>query len=342
VPSLRFFTSCWRQVETFGVIRDVIPFRLMGASRDHIVVASDSGKVVILLFEKGAFERVHEETYGKTGLRRVVPGDWLAGDPRGRAFMLGAVEKSKLVYILNRDADKRLTISSPLEAHKSHTVCVAAAGLDVGYENPAFAVLEADYEGDRARVLTQYVLDMGLNHIVRRSSHPVNPLAHRLCPVPGGADGPSGVLVCAPGQLTWMSCPPDERTPVREVTVAFPARPGAPGDSMVVAWTAHRQKTKFFLLLQVEEGDVFKLTLQFEPNIGETPKKKKKKKKNCWFCFFFLVDRRSFFFFVGKVLRELRSFILTRWSLRLQCACCETAFCFVPDPTADFISLQQW
>ncbi len=125
-------------METFGRIRDVIPFRLMGASRDHLVVASDSGKVVILLFDaaKGAFERVHEETYGKTGLRRVVPGQWLAADPRGRAFMIGAVERAKLVYILNRDADKRLTISSPLEAHKSHTVVWDAAGLDVGYENP--------------------------------------------------------------------------------------------------------------------------------------------------------------------------------------------------------------
>ncbi len=131
----------------------------------------------------------------------------------------------------------------------------------MGYENPTFAVLEADYEGDRSRVLTQYVLDMGLNHIVRKSSHPVNPAAHKLCSVPGGSDGPSGVVVCSPGQITWTSCPPDERTPVREVTVAFPTRDGAMGDSMVVAWAAHRHRSKFFLLLQVEEGDVFKLTL---------------------------------------------------------------------------------
>jgi splicing factor 3B subunit 3 len=273
------------QIETFGVIRDVIPFRLMGASRDHIVVASDSGKVVILLFDpikvdilssvvslvkteslflKKGFERVHEETYGKTGLRRLVPGSWLACDPRGRAFMIGGIEKAKLVYILNRDADKRLTISSPLEAHKSHTVVFDAVGIDVGYENPTFAVLEADYEGDKSRVMTQYVLDMGLNHIVRKHSHPVNPEAHKLCTVPGGADGPSGVLVCSPGQVTWTSCPPDERTPVKEVTAAFPAREGSTGESMVVAWTAHRHKSKFFLLLQVEEGDVFKLTLTFD------------------------------------------------------------------------------
>ena len=58
----------------------------------------------------------------------------------------GAVEKQKLVYILNRDAAARLTISSPLEAHKSHTLVYDVVGVDVGFENPMFACLELDYE----------------------------------------------------------------------------------------------------------------------------------------------------------------------------------------------------
>ena len=61
-------------------------------------------------------------------------------------LILGAVEKQKLVYILNRDASARLTISSPLEAHKSHTLVYHIVGLDVGFENPMFACLEMDYE----------------------------------------------------------------------------------------------------------------------------------------------------------------------------------------------------
>lgn len=32
----------------------------------------------------------------------MVPGQYLATDPKGRAVMIGAMEKSKLVYILNR------------------------------------------------------------------------------------------------------------------------------------------------------------------------------------------------------------------------------------------------
>jgi splicing factor 3B subunit 3 len=41
--------------------------------------------------QKRAFERIHQETYGKTGCRRVVPGQYLAVDPKGRAVLIGAV-----------------------------------------------------------------------------------------------------------------------------------------------------------------------------------------------------------------------------------------------------------
>ncbi len=47
---------------------------------------------------------------------------------------------------MNRDASARLTISSPLEAHKGHTVVFHAVGVDVGFENPMFACIELDYE----------------------------------------------------------------------------------------------------------------------------------------------------------------------------------------------------
>ena len=48
--------------------------------------------------------------------------------------MVGAIEKQKLVYILNRDGAARLTISSPLEAHKSSTLTFDLIGVDVGFD----------------------------------------------------------------------------------------------------------------------------------------------------------------------------------------------------------------
>ena len=74
-----------------------------------------------------------------------MPGEFLAADPKGRAIMIGAAEKQKFVYILNRDNQNQLTISSPLDAHKPHMLTLAMVGVDVGIENPQFACLEIDY-----------------------------------------------------------------------------------------------------------------------------------------------------------------------------------------------------
>ncbi|KAG5239786.1 splicing factor [Salix suchowensis] len=133
---------------------------------------------------------------------------YLAVDPKGRAVMIGACEKQKLVYVLNRDTVARLTISSPLEAHKSHTICYSVCGVDCGFDNPIFAAIELDYsEADQdstgqaaseaQKNLTFYELDLGLNHVSRKWSEQVDNGANMLVTVPGGGDGPSGILVCA-------------------------------------------------------------------------------------------------------------------------------------------------
>lgn len=101
------------------------------------------------------------------------------------------MEKQKFVYIMNRDAAARLTISSPLEAHKGHNIVFHMIGVDVGFDNPMFACLELDYEeadndhtGEAAQqaqqVLTYYELDLGLNHVVRKYSEPLEEFANLL------------------------------------------------------------------------------------------------------------------------------------------------------------------
>lgn len=52
----------------------------------------------------------------------VVVVQWIAADPKGRAVMIGAVEKQKLVYIFNRDASANLTISYVLSTGAALTV----------------------------------------------------------------------------------------------------------------------------------------------------------------------------------------------------------------------------
>ena len=65
-----------------------------------------------------------------------------------RALLVAAPEKAKFVYTLSRDGAAKLAVSSPLEAHRARTLCFDAVGLDVGFENPAFACLEVDVPDD--------------------------------------------------------------------------------------------------------------------------------------------------------------------------------------------------
>ncbi|KAG2730115.1 hypothetical protein I3843_01G272800 [Carya illinoinensis] len=260
-------------VEIFGAIRSLAQFRLTGSQKDYIVVGSDSGRIVILDYnkEKNVFDKIHQETFGKSGCRRIVPGQYLATDPKGRAVMIGACEKQKLVYVLNRDTAARLTISSPLEAHKSHTIVYSICGVDCGFDNPIFASIELDYsEADQdstgqaaseaQKHLTFYELDLGLNHVSRKWSEPVDNGANLLVTVPGGGDGPSGVLVCAENFVIYKN----QGHP--DVRAVIPRRADLPAERgvLIVSAAMHKQKAMFFFLLQTEYGDIFKVTLDHD------------------------------------------------------------------------------
>lgn len=259
--------------EIFGAIRSLAQFRLTGSQKDYVVVGSDSGRIVILEYNpsRNVFDKIHQETFGKSGCRRIVPGQYLAVDPKGRAVMIGACEKQKLVYVLNRDTAARLTISSPLEAHKSHTIVYSICGIDCGFDNPIFAAIELDYsEADQdstgqaaseaQKNLTFYELDLGLNHVSRKWSEPVDNGANMLVTVPGGGDGPSGVLVCAENFVIYKN----QGQP--DVRAVIPRRADLPAERgvLIVSAATHRQKTLFFFLLQTEYGDIFKVTLEHD------------------------------------------------------------------------------
>lgn len=286
-------------VEVFGIVRSLTAFRLTGGSKgkstrcdaihfiplntrllsDYGVIGSDSGRIIILEYNtsKNVLEKIHQETFGKSGCRRIVPGQYLATDPKGRAVMIGAIEKQKLVYILNRDAEARLTISSPLEAHKSYNLCYHIVGVDVGFENPMFACLEIDYEesdqdptGETAQktqqTLTFYELDLGLNHVVRKYSEPLDEHANFLISVPGGNDGPSGVLICSENYITYKNLGDqhDIRCPIprRRNDLDDPER-----GMIFICSATHRTKSMFFFLVQTEQGDIFKVTLEMEDDV---------------------------------------------------------------------------
>jgi len=255
-----------------------------GANRlaDYAIIGSDSGRITIIEYlpAQNRLNRVHLETFGKSGVRRVIPGQYLSVDPKGRACLIASAEKNKLVYVLNRNAQAELTISSPLEAHKAQTIVFAMIGLDVGYENPIFAALEVDY-GDSdedptgqaydtiEKQLVYYELDLGLNHVVRKWTDTVDRTANLLFQVPGGADGPSGVIVCAEDNISYRHNNQDA------LRVPIPRRRGATEDPdrkrHIVCGVTHKMKGMFFLLLQTEDGDLFKLTMDLAKDDNDKP-----------------------------------------------------------------------
>ena len=55
---------------TFSIVRRISTCRIPGTPADLILVASDSGRITVLKYdsEKNRFERIHLETFGKSGI----------------------------------------------------------------------------------------------------------------------------------------------------------------------------------------------------------------------------------------------------------------------------------
>lgn len=230
-----------------------------------------------------SFKTIHFETFGKSGVRRVVPGQYLAADPKGRAIMMAAPEKNKLVYILTRSGQSDVAISSPLEAHKPQTLVFCLISLDVGYDNPMFATLEVDYSaaevdpsgeavGELQKELVYYELDLGLNHIVRKWSEPVDRTANLLFRVPRGDKGPGGVLCCGQDSITYRRMY-NESSDVRRL--AIPRRDGVTENPnrkrIIISGDLYTPaNSDSFFLLQTEDGDVFKVMIETVDRVVET------------------------------------------------------------------------
>ena len=130
-PEIGKLTKSSTSQNTFSRIRALAPFRLTGSgTKDQIIVGTDSGCITVLEYnpKTRGFDVVLQQTFGRSGMRRLVPGEYLATDPRGRAIMIGSIEKQKFVYIFNRDAEANLVMSSPLEAHKGQTLLRCRGG----------------------------------------------------------------------------------------------------------------------------------------------------------------------------------------------------------------------
>ncbi|KAL7443975.1 hypothetical protein ACHAXH_009885 [Discostella pseudostelligera] len=323
------------RIETRSTLRTLHALRVSGSKRDVLVVGSDSGCFSILDFEPTTTTSsatpgsttakltplssmiLHSSPFGKVGIRRDTPGQYLGIDPRGRACMIASIEKRKLVYVIHRDTSGKISCASPLEAHRPRTFVYDVVGVDNGYDNPIFACLEVQYEEYEDMVLVEkkrkkeeededmknaaksevkedvpvgqygdgytkqlayYELDLGLNHVSRRWAVTTHRTACCLAALPGGADGPGGVLVGGENYIEYlhegMVPPPipngddgddgSAKVTPKSMICAVPRRELHPSNKgiLITSLSVLKQKKgKFFALAQSELGDIYKVTL---------------------------------------------------------------------------------
>ena len=81
-----------------------------------------------------------------------------------------------------------------------------------------------------------------------------------LISIPGGDDGPGGVLICAENKIIYQNYDADSD----EIIAPIPRRMGDDSEGiLIVSAATHKQKDLFFFLVQSELGDIYKVTLAY-------------------------------------------------------------------------------
>lgn len=210
---------------SFGIIQNIGKLNPFG-DKDYLVITSDSGVLVVAEFKNSTFVPIIQEPYGKNGLRRIIPGEYL--DVTDSAILITAIDQKKFVYRVHKD-DDGILLSSPLIS--SSKVTVNTCALDTGYENPIFASIEINKEFH----LVHYELDRGLNHIIKRTEE-LPESANLLIPLIGG-----GLIVGCDG---FVLCN-NERFDTGHVFINY---------------VVH----KSFILVQNTKGELYKITMPFK------------------------------------------------------------------------------
>lgn len=252
------------QQPVFSIIQAIDKIRLAGAHKDYLVVTSDSGKLVILDYdtEKLQFIPLFQEPHSKNGLRRTTPGEFLCVDPHNRAILIGAIERNKLVYKVQSNEEGKLELSSPLESFSKQTLTLKMCALDTGFENPIFAAIECDYGASQRGteeptiLLNFYELDQGLNHVVKhKSSDRIPDSFSHLIPLP---DFIGGLLICCSSFIIYA------HPTKRKLYLPIPIRSNTE-ETIIVNHVIHKlKKNNFFILLQSQLGDCFKITIDYD------------------------------------------------------------------------------
>ena len=289
----------------FGKVTSLETFRIENVRRNYLVLTSDSGNLTILnIVRKGPkkckLNVLVNEPISRSGIRRLSPISYCKVDSKSRCIMLSAVEKFKCVYTLNTTRDNTsgingsITVSSPIEATRSNFITLQLVACPGTYvDNPHFASIELEMQQYGSPSTHQpchlifYMLDLNLNHLVKRADYLIDTTASFLLELPdlrkygvltdlNGAGDDNGMELTNPFVL--IGC--QNHILIRDLNGYYNLKVNIPkrlqgkeahndgNDKLtIISGTVQAMKKDFFVLLQSNKGDIFKLRIR--PNADD-------------------------------------------------------------------------
>lgn len=265
-------------VPVFATITAMETLNMDSSMCSFLALTSDAGNLTLTKFMRASNDRVFLQTIlnqplTRTGLRRLSPIAYLQVDTHGRCLFLSAIERNKLCFVANQVGKDGVCVQDPLEAVVPQALTLDMAVCDVRYDNPCFASLELRSDHH----LVFYILDLGLNHIVKRADYKIDDSANFLIGLP---DLSKFNINCHIETDTGESnvSPYDEINPfvligfenfllIKDmhgyfnIKVMLPRRKDKSEPTTIISYAIQTLKKDFFVLLQSNWGDLFKLKI---------------------------------------------------------------------------------
>ncbi|CCK71092.1 U2 snRNP complex subunit RSE1 KNAG_0G00350 [Huiozyma naganishii CBS 8797] len=275
----------------FASIKTIAAWIPVGATpRDVLLVTSDAGNLTLLSVERDdsathgfRLETLVNESMHRSGMRRVSPIAYSAVDRRQRCAMVSALEKFKLCYMLGSGATTTASpplLSSPLEIVRTGYITQDLVSCDMEYtDNPVFAALEILKTTTH---LIFYMVDLNLNHIIKKADFELPEAQYDLIlalpnlnrygirtNVNETDEFTNPFVILANDTAIWIR----DMQGQFNIELKLPRRTNATAEThSIITGVTHTLKDKFFVLLQNELGDLFKLQIERDPQNGDKPK----------------------------------------------------------------------
>ncbi|CCE63826.1 hypothetical protein TPHA_0F03460 [Tetrapisispora phaffii CBS 4417] len=272
-------------IPIFAIITKIESIFFQNKEESVLAVLSDSGVLSIIQFinENGTIklQTLYNQPLSRTGIRRLSPIYHLNVDPYGRCLLISAMERNKLCFLIDYQHDK-FRISSPLEINRPDMIILEETVCDVLYNNPCFASIEIDTVNNNDHRLVFYVLDLSLNHVIKKSDYKIRSTANFLMSLPELSRYDIRTLINEEDEADENINPfviigfenfilIKDMNGYYSLKVQIPRRENQQGVVTIISSSIQKLKKDFFILLQTNHGDLLKLTVTADKNNRNRP-----------------------------------------------------------------------